>query len=418
MTETSDQKCPVTGLEAEYDPFTEPQLSSPFSVWSAAREGCPVFRSDKLEAYVVTRFDDVVEVLGDHEQYSSVGASKGFSHLHEQARAVMAEVPPPSETDILPNDPPRHSKMRKFMQMSFLPRRIAGLEPAIRAIAEQLLDAMEGQEKVDFYREFAYPYPLQVVMSLVGLPEEDLPRIKYWVECNMAIKWGKLEPADQLAAAEGRRDFYLYLRAFIETRKAAGEDDFVSSLVTHSEQSDDPLTEAETVGQITSLLSAGHETTANFLTLILDTMLANPGTWESLVADPSLIPQAIEEGLRVNGPVQSLWRTTKADTVVAGETIPSGSRVSAVLSSANRDERMFEDPDTFDLSRANARKHISFGRGIHACVGSNLARMEIRVALELLTQRYPTLRRANDEPLTFSPSAVQRGPQELWLMLS
>lgn len=416
MTEiNADRKCPVTSVGAGYDPFTEPQLSDPFGVWDQARRECPVFYSDKIDAWVVTRYADVVSVLGDFEQFSSVGASRGFSELTSEAAAILAEVPSPAEMDIVPTDPPRHTKMRRFIQLSFLPKRIAALEPEIRAIAHSLIDTIEDKGECEFYRDFAYPFPLSVVTSLVGIPGEDVPMIKRWVEGNMALKWGRLGPADQLIAAQGRRDYYHYLHRFVTTRRSAHEQDFVAALVAHSEQSDDPLTEPEMVGQISSLMSAGHETTANFLTLALDTYLSRPGVWESLISDPSAIATAVEETLRLNGPVQSVWRTTTRDATVGGVQIPTGARLSAVTASANRDEAIFEHAAEFDAERRDARKHIAFGRGIHSCAGSNLARMEIRIALEILGARLPGLRRMQDGPLVFSPSALQRAPKELHL---
>jgi cytochrome P450 len=162
-------------------------------------------------------------------------------------------------------------------------------------------------------------------------------------------------------------------------------------------------------------MSAGHETTANFLTLSMDAFLTDGAIWQSIVADPPTIPAVIEESLRLNGPVQSLWRTTTHDSALAGVDIPAGARISALTASGNRDDAMFEHAAAFDLDRANTRKHIAFGRGIHSCAGSNLARMEVRIALESLAQRLPSLRRAQRGPLQFEPSALQRAPKELQL---
>jgi cytochrome P450 len=412
----TERRCPVGDLTVEYDPFAEPQLSEPFAVWEQARQKCPVFYSEQLGAWVVARYDDVVEVLGDFQTFSSVGASRGFSELTPEAQAVLATVPPPSQTDVVPTDPPRHTKMRRFIQLSFLPKRIADLEPRIRTIANELIDTFEPHGHCDFYRDFAYLYPLSVVTSLVGIPAEDLPRIKHWVECSLSLKWGRLDPAAQLAAAQGRKEYFEYLVEFVGARRGDDDDSFVAALVAHSEQSDDPLNETELVGQISTLMSAGHETTANFLTLSIDALLTDRAIWDSIVADPSRIPAVIEESLRLNGPVQSLWRTTTKESALAGVDIPPGARISALIASGNRDEVMFEHAAAFDLDRANTRKHIAFGRGIHSCAGSNLARMEVRIALEILSQRLPSLRCAQNGSLQFEPSALQRAPKELQLV--
>jgi cytochrome P450 len=419
MTDTNTERhCPVGDLAADYNPFGEPQLSEPFAIWEQARQQCPVFYSEQLGAWVVTRYDDVIEVLGDFQTFSSVGASRGFSELTPEAQAVLATVPPPSQTDVVPTDPPRHTKMRRFIQLSFLPKRIADLEPRIRTIANEFIDTIEPRGQCDFYCDFAYLYPLSVVTSLVGIPAEDLPRIKHWVECSLSLKWGRLDPAAQLAAAEGRKEYFEYLAEFVSARRDHDDDSFVAALVAHSEQSEDPLTATELVGQISTLMSAGHETTANFLTLSLDAFLTERAIWETIVADPSRIPAVIEESLRLNGPVQSLWRATTTESAVAGIEIPAGVRISALIASGNRDEAMFDHAAAFDLERTNTRKHIAFGRGIHSCAGSNLARMEVRIALEILTQRLPSLRRTQRGSLKFEPSALQRAPKELQLAWS
>jgi cytochrome P450 len=408
------KSCPVD-LDATYDPFSEPQLTNPYPVWEQARDQCPVFYSEKLGAWVVSRYADISEVLSNHEVYSSVGASRGFSDLSPEAAEVLKTVPSPAETDIVPTDPPRHTKMRRFIQLSFLPKRIASLEPKITSFGNELIDAMEPRGKCDFYRDFAYPYPLSVVTSLVGIPRKDMPQIKRWVESNVALKWGRLGPSEQLAAANARKAYFEYLFNFVAERRSKNEDDFVAALVTHSEGSDDPLTEIEMVGQISSLITAGHETTANFLTLTLDAFLRDRQLWESLVSNPASIPSAIEESLRLNAPVQSLWRTTTRDRSVAGVQVPAGSRLTAVIGSANRDESVFHDASVFNVDRPEARMHMAFGRGIHSCAGSNLAKMEIRIALELLTKRLPNVRRDHEGPMQFAPSALQRAPRQLRL---
>ena len=405
----TSRKCPIGDFTADYNPFAEPQLSDPRPVWEQARQQCPVFYSEELGAWVVARYDDVVEVLSDYETFSSVGASRGFTALTPEALAVLATAPSPAETDVVPTDPPRHTRMRRFIQLSFLPKRIADLEPRIRAIANELVDELQPRGRCDFYRDFAYLYPLSVVTSLVGIPAEDLPRIKHWVECSLSLKWGRLDAAAQLAAAHGRKEYFDYLAQFV-TDQRGRDDSFVASLVVHSEQSDDPLTETELMGQISTLMSAGHETTANFLTLSMDAFLSDRRLWEAMVADATIIPKVIEESLRLNGPVQSLWRSTTKQSTVAGVEIPAGARISALIASGNRDEAMFEKAPVFDRERGNVRKHIAFGRGIHSCAGSNLAKLEARIALEILTKRLPTLRRADNAPLEYQPSALQRAP--------
>jgi cytochrome P450 len=402
----------MNSLSQVYSPFASPQLEDPFPIWERARSEPPFF-SQALQAWVVTRYDDVARVLREYGEFSSVGGSQGITVRPPEVRALLEQVPDPQQMDVLTSDPPRHSRLRRFMQNAFSPKRVAGMEDGLRSLANALVDGIESAGVCDFYQAFAFPYPLSAIGQLLDMPARDHTRVKFWVTCNIQLKWGNLEPRAHLEAAQGRVDFYHYARTMIDARRASPGDDLISALVADSDQSDDPLSEPEMVGQIMSFLTAGHETTANWLALAVFRLLEDRSRWQALCSEPGVAVDVVEETLRYDGSAQALWRTAVKDVDVSGTVIPKGGRVAAVVGSADRDPNVFSAPDTFVLHRPNVTRHLQFGRGIHSCVGAGLARLEGRIAFEVLAARLPSLRLLDGGQLVFEPSAIQRVPRRL-----
>ena len=260
----------------------------------------------------------------DHGTFSSAGGSKPFAPPPPEVVEVLAQVPDPQQMDLLTSDPPRHQRLRRFMQDAFTLKRVAGLEDGLRALAHELVDDVEADGTCDFYTTFAHPFPLRAIGQLIGIPRADQGRITHWVTCNIQLKWGSLDAESHLAAARGRVEFYEFGQRLIAERRAEPGDDLLSALVTESDASDDPLTEPELVGQIMTLLTAGHETTANWLTLAVRRLLDEPGRWAGLASDVESLGAVVEETLRYDGPAQGLWRTARDDVEVGGVTVPKG----------------------------------------------------------------------------------------------
>ncbi|MGI5129867.1 cytochrome P450 [Pseudonocardia sp. CA-107938] len=410
----SAQKCPVE-LPDGYDPFSGAQLIDPHPVWELARAEMPVFRSPVLDAWVITRNADVVAVLRDPATFGSVVSRKMFAETCPEADRLLDALPPLAETNPLASSPPVHTKLRRYLQPSFTPRRVATLEPDVRAIADSLVDRMVPAGHADFYAAFAYRYPLLVIFRLLGMPESDQEKVKGWANQRLALRYGKLAPQEQLVAARAQHDYHRYCTALVAERRRDPGQDLLSWMVADSDAGDDPLTEDQLASQVTSLLTAGHETTAHWLTLALRRLLSDRRQWEALVADPHPTTAQLEESLRIDGPVLSLWREARTDVELGGATIRAGERVSVVLGSANADGEVFPEPARFDPSRPNVAAHLAFGRGIHTCVGAGLARLEGRIALEVLATRLPTLRLAAHDGFRIVPSATQRAAQRLFV---
>jgi cytochrome P450 len=403
----------LASREDKYDPFAPPQMRDPFPVWASARMEQPVFRSRVLDAWIVTRYHDVIQVLRDHRIFGQVASRKMFAEACPEADRLLAELPPLARTNPLSSEPPVHTKLRRYLQPSFMPHRVASIEPDIRVIAESLIDGFAARGRGDFYQVFAYPYPLRVVFRLLGLPEGRQEQIKGWATQRLALRYSNIPPSEQVAAARGQHEYHQFTMELVAQRRAYPADDLLSWIIQDSDASDDPLTEDQLAAQITSILTAGHETTAHWLTLTVHRLLSDPQSWSALVRDGRPTAAAIEEYLRLDGPVQSLWRQARVDTQIGGVPIRAGERVSVVIGSANADEDVFPVGRSFDADRPNVTQHLAFGRGIHTCVGASLARLEGRIALEALATRLPRLRLAAEGAVRITPSATQRAAQGL-----
>jgi cytochrome P450 len=414
--ETAQQsQCPVHKLDDEYNPLVPPQLSDPFPMWARARNERPVFYSSALGAWVVTRYADIVNVLRNPGEFGPGVERKMFGETYPEVEEILADLPPLAATKAHSAEPPVHTKLRRYLQPALMPRKVASLEPELRAMSHALVDAFEPRGHGDFYQDYAYRFPLLVVCHLLGLPEEYHDQIREWADQQHQFRHGNPSREAQLVAAKSQRDAFAFNLDLVSRRRANPGNDLLSWIIEDSDNSQDPLSEAQLASQVTSLLTAGHETSSHFLTLLLRRALQDRWLWSGLIADPSVIPAVVEEALRVDGPVQSLWRRAKVDVEVGGVSIPAGARVSLVVGSGNVDEATFESPAEFKPDRSNIGHHIAFGRGIHTCVGAGIARMESRITLKVLSARLPGMRLAADDGILFKPSATQRMAQRLYV---
>jgi hypothetical protein len=415
MVTAGQPRCPVHPLTREYNPLVAPQIDDPLPIWARARAEAPVFQSEALGGWVVSRYADVVDVLRDAVSFSPGVERKMFGPPCPEAARILAELPPLGEVKAHSAEPPVHTKLRRYLQPAFSPRRIAAQEPVFRELAEDLVDRFETRGGGEFYHDYAYRFPLQVVARFVGLPEDDYERVREWAAQQQELRYSTPDAETQIIAAKGQRDAFAYTLDLVARRRAEPTDDLLSWIIQDSDSSDDPLTEEQLASQVTSLLTAGHETSAHFLVMLVRRLLTDRSQWEKLVADPSTAASLVEEGLRTDGPVQTLWRRTKVDVEIGGQPIAAGSRVALIVGSANLDDSTFEQPGTYRPGRPDLGRHVAFGRGIHTCVGAGVARLESKVTLEVLASRLPRLRiAADDEPL-FLPSATQRMAQRLML---
>ncbi|GCF06921.1 cytochrome P450 [Dictyobacter arantiisoli] len=334
-------------------------------------------------SWLVFGYEEVQHVLFDQGTFSS-------------QRSVNADgnVDPFLGMGILGIDPPRHRHLRTLISQGFTPRMVAQLEPRITAIVQALLDQVASRGEMDLVDELAFPLPIQVIAELLGVPSSDRELFRTW-----SAEAVSPDLAHRVAALQ---KIAHYFRELITQRRQASREDLVSALL-QAEVDGGHLSEEELLGTCMLLLIAGHETTVGLICNALVCLDEHPESLQELLAHPELLPSAIEEVLRYRGVVHSLARVALVDTVLAGQQIKAGDLVLPLFAAANLDERQFPHAEIFDIRRSPNR-HLGFGHGIHFCLGAPLARLEARIALGMLLERFPTIRRRRSMPLELKPS--------------
>jgi cytochrome P450 len=327
-----------------------------------------------------------------------------------------------AEGNLLQLDPPLHNKLRKLVSHAFTPKVIADLEPRIAALTHELLDAVAGQDSMDLVADLAYPLPVIVIAELLGVPSSDRHLFKQWVDKLLSNSEGfsARDRSDEQqkaldSALEQAKHLTDYLRVHVAERRRKPREDLITQLV-ESEVDGERLSENEVVNFANVLLLAGHITTTMLLGNTVLCLNAHPDEFERVRADRSMLPSAIEESLRYLSPFATLGRATVRETELGGVTLPADQLLMVWIAAANRDPRQFANPGTFDPSRAQ-NPHLAFGRGIHFCIGAPLARLEGRVALNILLDRLPGLRTDPAQPPEFTPSPNTTGVRKLQLLL-
>jgi cytochrome P450 len=291
------------------------------------------------------------------------------------------------------------------------------MEPRIRSILEEIIDAIDATTPFDLVSTLTFPLPATVVFSFIGVPEADYARLKEWCGYRAKLAWGRPAVEEQVEHAGNMTAYRRYLRELVAAKDADRGDDFASALLAIHDEQPEELTHEEISSILFSLSFAGHETTNYLIGNLLRRLLEEPARWDAIVSDPTLIPGAIEETLRYDPSVPAWRRIANRPVTIAGVEIPEGAKLFLWTAAAGRDPDVFPDPDTFDMRRENARHHLAFGKGIHFCIGSALGKLEARLALEALTARFPGLRLVPDQQLTFHPNISFRGPQSLWALV-
>ncbi|MGW2024970.1 cytochrome P450 [Streptomyces decoyicus] len=380
--------------------------ANPYPLYAELREAGVARQEDG--SYLVGTYHDVEALLHDPRISSD-----------RRKRTVPDEIAeeglPPAFIGL---DDPEHHRLRGLAMRSFgpphTPDRIDGMHEEITRIVKDLIGSFQGKERIDVVDDFAYPLPVTVICRLLGVPIEDEPRFREWSDAIVAgiDPTPGEDPSERpRAAAEARKAMGLYLGELAEKRRAHPSDDMLSAFVS-GDSSEGQLTPLEIMTTSVLLLIAGHETTVNLITNGMLTLLRHPDELARLRAEPALMPNAVEELLRYEPPVQMLpQRTPLADIEVAGVTIPQGAPLILLLASGNRDPLRFPDPDRFDPTRDD-HQHLGFGSGVHSCFGAPLARLEAQIALHELIQ-YLDHPRLVEDPPPYRRSPVLRGPRHL-----
>lgn len=403
----------VSPLFGRFNPFLPSHFADPYPQYRRLREGAPVYRHPLFGAWVLSRHEDITEVLKD-ARFSvdrAAHAENDFINPFVGLDPGLKEV---IVSTLLMKDPPDHTRLRGLVNKAFTPRRIEGLRPRIQEVVDEFLDEMQAGGDVEFMRDFAVPLPIVVIAELLGVPSADREAFKQWSSVLAAL----LDPVSSEHGLDELNPVFLEMQSYFDTlfeeRRRNPQNDLVSALVA-AEEEGEMLSSTECLATCALILGAGHETTTNLLGNAVVALLRNPEERKRLTEDPGLIDTAVEEFLRFDSPVQVTDRVALEDCEIAGHSVKAGSFVLLLLGSANRDPAQFERAEQLDLGRRDNR-HLAFSQGVHFCLGAQLARVEAQVAIGSFLRRFPEFNGPLDPP-AWRRSLVLRGPESLPLQI-
>jgi cytochrome P450 len=400
-------------------------LADPHSFFGRLAEQDPVHWNERWGGWIITRYADVGAALQD-ARLSSDPFTPLYERLTEEQRERWSTIFRVLSRGMVYRDAPEHTRLRALVSKAFTRAAVERVRPRIQPIVDDLLGRMEGRESIDLVQDFAYPLPVAVISSLIGVPAADSDRLKAWSDDIATLMLGAVEIPDRHdRASRALEEMAEYFRSIVRERRRAPQDDLASALVAARDQGE-LLGDDELVVMCTLLVFAAHETTTN---LIVNGMLALFGHAEERerlrravasdeAADAGLLASAVEELLRFDGPMKAISRLAKAPLEIGGRRIEAGQRVLLVLASANRDPARFAEPDRLDLGRRD-NPHLAFGYGVHYCLGAPLARIEAQIAVASLLGRMPGMRLAvSREALSWEPALLVRAVRSVPVTLS
>ncbi|MGH0030712.1 MAG: cytochrome P450 [Myxococcota bacterium] len=375
----------------DYDPLDPAVIEDPYPWYRVLQRDAPVHCVEKHGFFVVSRYDDVVDVLQNWQDFSTTWGPG----------PLRVESPVAS---ILQSDPPTHTRLRSIISRAFTPRAVRACEPLVEACCRERVDAMLEAGRVDLIDEWAIPIPVVVIAEMLGVPREDRDRFRRWSDDIVAAIAGRKSPR------QTQKEFDAYFSEVVADRQRTPRDDVISKLLRPNDKGES-LSTPEVLSFCLSLMVAGNETTTALLGNLFLELARRPDDWRRLRADPSLVPSAVEESLRYDGPNQGLFRNTTRDVEIHGVRIPKDRKLLALFAAAGRDPRHFEDPDRFDIAR-QPNRHLAFGAGIHHCLGASLGRLEANVALRVAVERIAEFELLDDRP-PYVPIFFVRCPERL-----
>lgn len=394
------------------------EMVDPYPSYARARQETPIFWSDEMQCYVITRYADVVEAVKNTEAFSSRDVLYS-GEVPAELRDRLPDGYPYEPPSLVNSEGAHHTRVRKIVLSVLSPRRVQSLKPLVMGLIEDMVGALPQSGTFDLCATIAVPLPLTVIARVLGLPVADAARMKEWSdEFSVLVGNPLLEPEERLRAAEGLAEAREYLLAQIAARRAERAEDLMSALVWAGvDDPEGPLTDTELVSVCTQLMEAGNETATVLIGNMMHQLLSNPEQWRAVCNDESLRGPAIEETLRIMGAVTGMLRITTRDVEIGGVRLEAGRRVVLMYASAGRDPEAFDDPEKFDVTRFGSNRHLAFGYGEHLCVGAPLARLEVRCLLDALCEFGDRLQLASDEP-EWIPVPTMHGFKKLQLKLA
>ena len=380
-----------------------------------ARDEEPVFYSTVLDYWVVTRWDDVMEVLHDSETYSSANTLVQIKPPCPAALQVMGEYginPGPSLVDL---DPPEHARHRQVFRRSFTPERVAALEPRSRELIDEAIDRIIDRGEADVVTDLVWDAPAKIAFALMGVPEFEVDKIKTGTARLATMGWGVPSDEEQVELATAIGEYWRFAQEQVDRLIAEPGENLMGDLVRAWQEpgNEEMFSRDQLCWIFLNTLFAGHETTSNATAAGIRALLTYRDQWEAICEDPSLIPNAVEEILRFDSSVPTWRRVTTKAVTLGGVELEAGAKLLIGLGSANHDASHFPDGERFDVRRENASDQLAFSWGRHTCLGARLARMEMRVFLEQITKRLPDLQLVEGQEWSYSPNTSHRGPEQV-----
>ncbi len=400
--------------------FDPELMGCPHSYFKKLRDEAPVFQDPTTGIFQVSKHELICQVARDAElfsnQFGAVQRSGGQEYPQEAADILINEGYPPVDT-MLTADPPRHTRYRSLVDKAFAPKRVSELGPNIDEKINFIIDQFYDSGKCEVTTQISKQLPIRVIAEQLGVPMDDYDKFSNWSDAFVAQLSGTSSPEEHIEIAKKLVQFQQYFANKLDEREDNDSDDILSDLANLTFEDDDgvnrKLEKSEQLSIIQQLLVAGNATTAHSISEAIYLLIANPDQMDLVLNDYKLIPNMVEESLRLLTPTNNMWRIATADTELDGVKIPKNSLIIIRYGSGNRDEDLFENPDKFDVTRKNSRRHVAFGQGIHVCIGMNLARKEMYTAFPIILDRLKNMRFGEDNDFLYSPNVLLRGLNKL-----
>jgi cytochrome P450 len=407
--------CPFHPANKEFKPYFSPELHAALEV---QRRDEPVFWSEEIGYWVLTKHSDVYSVLHDGERFSSQNTTRPVTPMHPDAQAILREGGFLEQTGSHSSlNGAVHKRIRGVTSQTLNLREFVKLESHIRRLVAEAIERIEGKDAIDLLHEATYELPALVVFKLLGIPDADVPSVKKWAGARSVIDFSPATYDQQVEGARNMAAFWQYCKALVEDRVKNPRDDFSSRMIAIRNGDDSVMSIPEIVTHTFGVAFAGHETTTNQLTNTFRELLTHRDQWEALCADASLAANTVEEGMRYAGAVIGWRRIALEDVEFRGVKIPKDAPIVLSFASANRDEEVFPDPHRFDIRRSNSRKQLTFGNGVHFCLGAPLARLEMKIVFEEFSKRFPKMRLVQPDTARHMHTFVFRAPDTLRVTL-
>jgi len=407
--------CPMSAMAEAFEPFSEAYLADPYAFFVKARDEEPIFYDPKLGYWVVMKYDEIVEVFRDPETFSAALARHPVTPICPAAAAVRDSLDISVEPSLVDEEPETHRKHRKIFGDAFTPKRVNEVEPRVREIVTRFIDRFAGDGEADLVSQMLYEVPALAIFIFLGAPDDDAVLVKELGSTRAIVNWGRPTDDEQVEMMRDMGKHWDFTRNLVDNALKNPGDNYLGDMVRLHQEDPSRFTINYLYNVMFLMQFAGHETTTQASANGMKALLENREQWEALCADPSLIPNAVEEILRFDASIFTWRRIATKDTQIGGVDIPKGSKILVMTGSGNHDDDMFPEGGKVDITRKNAKRHLAFGNGAHFCMGAPLARMEMKVILEELTRRLPHMDLKPGQDWRYIPTLNFRGVQELWV---